>query len=230
MGQTEESSRLVTVQYSDPLGEVLSLFSEHGAHRVLVSNSDKKNDPLHPPVLLSQMDIVRYLQAHNHHLGSILDVTVPDLVARSCARREKRLGEAARRMEQEHHHQVPTVTFKTTAMKTFEQIAHDPSISALPIVDDEDCLVADIGPQDLRGLNKARLQELTKPVLMFLKSKHGDLIAPFTCHERFTLSQIMAAFVLRKAYRLWWVDQDGHIQGVITMTDVLGSFLDPSFF
>ncbi|KAI8337563.1 hypothetical protein BC941DRAFT_396441 [Chlamydoabsidia padenii] len=215
IGQTEESSKLVTVQCTDSLGQVLSLLSEHGGHRVLVNNSNNPNDPV---VLLSQMDIVRYLQAHNHHLGTILDITVPQLVKMSHSRRQQQLGRMVT--------QVSSVSMKTTAMRTFEQIAHDPLISALPIVDDDGCLVADIGPQDLRGLNKDRLQELAKPVLMFLKSKHGDLVAPFTCHERFTLSQIMAAFVLRKAYRLWWVDQDGHVQGVITMTDVLGSFLE----
>ncbi|ORZ11242.1 hypothetical protein BCR42DRAFT_421824 [Absidia repens] len=221
IGQTEESSRLVTVQYSDSLKDVLSLFSEHGGHRVLVSSKDGQQ----PPILLSQMDVVRYLQAHNHQLGAILNENVPALVEKASLRRQKRLHLQNDQQQQQQH----LVTFKTTAIKAFEQMAHDPFISALPIVDDEDCLVGDISPQDLRGLNKARLQDLSKPVLMFLKSSHGDLVAPHTCHDRFTLSQIMAAFVLRKASRLWWTDQDEHVISVITLTDVLGSFLDDSF-
>ncbi|ORZ18002.1 hypothetical protein BCR42DRAFT_412947 [Absidia repens] len=223
IGQTEESSTLVTVQYSDALVDVLHLFTEHGAHRVLVTS--KENQQEQPPVFISQMDIMRYLQAHNHHMGAILDKTVPDLIQQSPKRRQKR-----RHLGQQKEKLV-SVTFKTTALKAFEQLAHDhPFINALPILDDEDYLVGDISPKDLRTLNKARLNDLSKPVLMFLKSNRGDdNIAPMTCHHRFTLSQIMAAFVLRKASRLWWVDQDGHVLGVITLTDVLGYFLDDSY-
>ncbi|KAI8093365.1 uncharacterized protein BX664DRAFT_329518 [Halteromyces radiatus] len=220
IGQTNESSRLVTVQSTDSLEDVISLFSEHGAHRVLV-NSNQGGQP----TLLSQMDVIRYLQAHNHHLGKILDITVPSLVTASLVRRQQRLGI----QQQQEEEKIKSVTFKTTAMKAFEQMANDPYISALPIVDDDDTLVGDLSPQDLRGLNKARLQDLAKPVLMFLKSRNGDLIEPFTCHHRFTLSQLMASVVLRRAYRLWWIDQEtGYIQGVITLTDLLGSFLDPT--
>ncbi|CAO3598613.1 unnamed protein product [Absidia cylindrospora] len=223
IGQTEESSTLVTVQYSDALVDVVHLFSEQGAHRVLVSSKENQQDQ--PPVFISKMDIVHYLQAHNHHMGAILDKTVPDLVQQSSKHHQKR------HHPEQQKKQVTSVTFKTTALKAFEQLAHDhPFTSALPILDDEGCLVGDISPKDLRILNKTRLQDLSKPVLMFLKSSHGDdNLAPMTCHHRFTLSQIMAAFILRKASRLWWIDQEGHVLGVITLTDVLGYFLDDSF-
>ncbi|KAI9308589.1 hypothetical protein BJ944DRAFT_236855 [Cunninghamella echinulata] len=220
IGQTEESSKLVTVQLSDSLEYVLSLFSEHGAHRVLVQQTNEQQ-----PILLSQMDVIRYLQSHNHHLGSILDETVPSLVEKSLIRKRHQ-SLLQNRHYSDKNQQVVSLNFKTTAMNAFLQIANNPHISALPIVDDINTLVGEISPQDLRGLNRDRLQELTKPVLMFLKSRNGDLYAPVTVHHRFTLSQIMAAIVLRNAYRLWWIDQDGHIKGVITLTDVLGSFLD----
>ncbi|CAO3645726.1 unnamed protein product [Cunninghamella blakesleeana] len=220
IGQTDESSKLVTVQYSDSLEYVISLFSEHGAHRVLVQQQQGQS-----PILLSQMDMIRYLQSHNHHLGSILDKTVPILVEKSLIRKQQQQqGEDSSSILFDE--KVTSINFKTTAMNAFLQIANNPHISSLPIVDDMNTLVGDISPQDLRGLNRHRLQELAKPVLMFLKSRNGDLYAPITVHHRFTLSQIMASIVLRKAYRLWWVDQDGHIKGVITLTDVLGSFLD----
>jgi CBS domain-containing protein len=92
-------------------------------------------------------------------------------------------------------------------------------------VDDNDDLVGEISAKDLRGLNRNRWDSLSKPVVMFLKASQGDLAAPLTCHDRFTLSQIMSAFVLRKAYRLWWMDNNtGELKGVITLTDILSTF------
>ncbi|KAI8339006.1 hypothetical protein BC941DRAFT_451316 [Chlamydoabsidia padenii] len=201
IGHVNEKSRWVTFHYSDALVDVMGLLTEsHPA--VLVSGKDD-------PALLTQMDILRYLQAHNHHLGSILDETVPRLV------------------KQITHQQVNKITFKATAYHAFNQLMRDSSLtSALPIVDDENYLLSDIGLQDVWGIDKARWHE---PVLIFQRS-HRGVVAPFTIHDRFTLSQIMAAMVLRKANRLWWIDQDGHIQGVVTPSDVLGFFLDDAFF
>ncbi|ORX54110.1 hypothetical protein DM01DRAFT_1383482 [Hesseltinella vesiculosa] len=208
MGNTDESSHLVTVSRSDGLKQVLSLFTEHGAHRVLVQPENEGD----APVLLSQMDLVRYFQAHNHHLGPILDATVPSLVVN---------GQRLHKPQS-----MESITFKTKATDAFDQLARHPTINAVPIVDDDEVLVGDLSPEDLRGLNKERLQQLDRPVLMFLRDSHGELYPPFTCHARFTLSQLMASIVLRNAHRLWWVDVEGHVQGIITLTDVLGAFIN----
>ncbi|KAI8366694.1 uncharacterized protein BYT42DRAFT_549776 [Radiomyces spectabilis] len=205
IGMTDESSRLVTIRPTDSLESVIALLSNN-SHRVLVQGENT-------PVLLSQMDIVKYLHSHNHQLGAaILDLTVPTIVEKALARR--------------HHDQsVISINFKTTALDAFVEMAHR-QIGALPIVDDTDTLVADISPKDLRGLNRNRFDTLAKPVIIYLKTSHGELCPPFTCHERFTLSQIMAAFVLRKAQRIWWCNQDGRLNGVITLSDFLGTFID----
>lgn len=203
--QIGHSERLVTVQSSDGLLDVIALLTRQNTHQVLVANEQNK-----PPILLSQMDILRYLQAHNHHLGPILDLTVPRLV---------QLG------SQQAQSKIKPITYKTTAFNAFQQLARDAGIDTLPVVDDEGYLVSDLGPQDLQGMDKSRFQELKKPILMFLKSNRRDLVAaPFTCHERFTLSQIMSALVLGKTSQLWWIGQDGHIKDVITPTNVLSAF------
>jgi CBS-domain-containing membrane protein len=204
--QTSPSERLVTVQASDALLDVIALLTRQNTHQVLVTNEQRQ-----PPILLSQMDLLRYLQAHNHHLGPILDLTVPRLVQLDS---------------QQARPTFNTATYKITAFSAFQQLARDAGIGALPIVDDEGYLVNDLGPQDLQGIDKSRFQELKKPILMFLKSNRRDLVVtPFTCHERFTLSQIMSALVLGKTSRLWWIGQDGHIKDVITPTNALCAFI-----
>ncbi|KAL0090453.1 hypothetical protein J3Q64DRAFT_1696821 [Phycomyces blakesleeanus] len=206
IGLTEESAKLVTVKHTDPLAYLIRLFSTHGVHRVLVQGQGS-------PVLLSQMDVLRYLQNNNHRLGSILDISTATLVKLSLE------------LRQISENNVISTDCRVTALKAFLEIANNPHISALAVVENDKTLVAEISPQDLRGLNKDRFDALAKPVLMYIKASRGELYPPFTCHDRFTLSHIMAAVVLRKAPRLWWCDDEGHLKGLITLTDILGVFL-----
>lgn len=196
IGMTE---KLTILKSSDSLDKLLNLFTFEKTHRVLIEQADSAY------VLLSQMDLIRFFQAFNHQLGSsVLDLTVPDI--KPCGIRS-------------------SLNYKCTAAEAFLKLAADHTISSLPIVDDNDDLVGEISAKDLRGLNRNRWDSLLKPVVMFLKTSQGDLSAPLTCHDRFTLSQIMSAFVLRKAYRLWWMDNDtGELKGVITLTDILSTF------
>ncbi|KAI9314162.1 hypothetical protein BX666DRAFT_1971054 [Dichotomocladium elegans] len=209
IGMTPESSKLVTVRPTDTLEYVIKLLSSHRAHRVLVQSDDQ------PPVLLSQMDLARYLQAHNHELGPILDLTTPTVVERAKVRR--------------HETDISIVLalpYRITAKEAFATLAQS-SVGALAIVDPVDnTLVSELSPEQLRGLNRDRFSALQRPVIMYLKEHDGDLYPPLTCHDRFTLSQVLTAFVLRKAHRLWWCDEDGHVKGVITLSDLLGIFLD----
>ena len=191
--------KLTVLKSSDPLEKLLNVFTIEKRHRILIE-TDTANF-----VLLSQMDLIRFFQAFNHQLGSyILDLTVPDIKV---------------------HGVSDSLHYKSTAAEAFLKLAADHSLSALPIVDDNDDLIGEISAKDLRGLNRNRWDSLSKPVVMFLKTSQGDLYAPLTCHDRFTLSQIMSAFVLRKAYRLWWTNTStGELKGVITLTDILSTF------
>ncbi|KAI8088026.1 uncharacterized protein B0P05DRAFT_531167 [Gilbertella persicaria] len=183
---------------SDNLSELLSLFSSAKTHRVLI-----QHEGIH--VLLSQMDLIHFFQASNHQLGStILDLPISEIKSNGVKLH---------------------INYKCTAAEAFLKLAADDHISALPVIDDNGDLITDISAQDVRGLNRNRWESLMKPVVMYLKSSHGDLIPPFTCHDRFTLSQVMSAFVIRKAHRLWWMDyQTGELKGVITLTDILSTF------
>ncbi|KAI7849831.1 hypothetical protein BDC45DRAFT_519705 [Circinella umbellata] len=203
-GRTAESSQLVSVRLTDSLEYVMELFSTHTAHRVLVLQDTT-------PILLSQMDVVKYLQSHNHELGPILDLTTPTIVEHVKARRSEK--------------PLAALNYRCTAMDAFLQLAQA-RVGALAIVDDDDDMVGELSPENLRGINRHRFDSLQKPVVMYLKESQGDLYPPLTCHDRFTLSQLMTAFTLRKAHRLWWIDEQGHVKGVITLSDFLGTFLD----
>ncbi|KAI8375400.1 hypothetical protein EDC96DRAFT_572023 [Choanephora cucurbitarum] len=194
---------LSILKSSDSLAELLQLFSSAKVHRVLIQQYDGTY------VLLSQMDLIRFFQASNHQIGS----TILDLPA----------------SEIKSNHATARLDYKCTAAEAFLTLAANDQISALPVMDGNGDLITDISAQDVRGLSRARWDSLMKPVVMYLKSSHGDLIPPSTCHDRFNLSQVMSAFVLRKAHRLWLVDyQTGELKGVITLTDIFTTFVSHS--
>jgi CBS-domain-containing membrane protein len=192
------TEHLTILESSNSLQELLELFSVHRMHRVLILHQSDI-------VLLSQMDLIRFLQAFNHQLGSdMLDMPINEIQASAIKSK---------------------LNYKCTAAEAFLKLAADNTVSALPIVDDNDDLIGEISAQDLRGLNRNRWDSLLKPVVMFLKLSHGELYPPLTCHDRFTLSQVMSSFVLRKTHRLWWMDyQTTDLKGVITLTDILATF------
>ncbi|KAI7907096.1 uncharacterized protein BX663DRAFT_494817 [Cokeromyces recurvatus] len=190
---------LTILNSADSLRQLLDCFSFEKTHRVLIQQ--QSNGEL---VLLSQMDLIRFFQAYNHQLGSdILDLPVSNIKSSGIK---------------------STLNYRSTAAEGFLKLAADDRISALPILDDNGDLIGEISAQDLRGLNRNRWDTLMKPVVMFLKASHGDLYPPLTCHDQFTLSQVMSAFVLRKTYRLWWVDYASFkLKGVISLTDILST-------
>ncbi|KAI9486593.1 MAG: hypothetical protein EXX96DRAFT_549656 [Benjaminiella poitrasii] len=190
---------LTIFKHTDGLRQLLDCFSYEKTHRVLVQQMDGKL------VLLSQMDLIRFFQAYNHQLGSsVLDLPLAEIRSSGIE---------------------TSLTYRSTAAEAFLKLAGDDRISALPILDDHGDLIGEISAQDLRGLNRNRWDALLKPVVMFLKASHGDLYPPLTCHDRFTLSQVMSAFVLRQTYRLWWMGYDSRaLKGIISLTDILATF------
>ncbi|KAI8978404.1 hypothetical protein BDB01DRAFT_860969 [Pilobolus umbonatus] len=195
----ELAEQLTILNSTDSVDKLVELFSYAHIHRVLIRQESNMT-------LLSQMDLVRFFHSYNHLVGSdILDLTTAHIVRKN-----------------DH---LVSISYKSTAAEAFLKLAANKQITALPIIDDNDELVAEISAMDMRGLNRDRWDDLLKPVMMFLKTSHGDIYPPLTCHDQFTLSQIMTAFVLRKAYRLWWIDLfSGEMKGVVTMTDIFNVF------
>ncbi|CAG8640348.1 6743_t:CDS:2 [Ambispora leptoticha] len=224
IGLSPESTHLTIRHPSDSLQELLVLFTHHKVHRVLVTSqvpsspdetiNDVINEDLIQPCFISQTDVIRFLVKHNHQLGEILDLPASEAANRASLSR--RGGFAA----------LSTITIHDQALTAFRKIYED-KVNAVAILNDEGMLVGEISAADLRGLNRNRLNDLKKPVIMFLNTCKGGLIKPLTCRQRYTLSQVMSGIMLSKVHRAWFVDDDDIPIGVITLSDILYMFLSP---
>lgn len=93
-------------------------------------------------------------------------------------------------------------------------------------LDSDGALVAEMSAADLRGINPNRIEDLHRPVLVYLKTCQGSLKKPLSCRARFSLGQLMSGVVLNHGHRSWLVDDEHRPVGCITLSDILAVFLE----
>jgi len=203
----------------------LDLFTRKKIHRVLVTDrrpaededtGEVINEDEVKPCFVSQTDVVRFLFQNNHQLGKILDTYASEVSSKAIHLTENVGGDLS--------DQISSITIHDQALTAFKKI-HQDGFSAVAVIEDDGVLVEEVSAADLRGLNRERLFDLKKPVIMFLKSCKGTLIKPLTCHGKFTLSQVMAGIIRNKAHRAWVIDENDIPVGIITLSDILSMFV-----
>ncbi|KAG0290401.1 hypothetical protein BGZ97_006182 [Linnemannia gamsii] len=228
VGMTKGSSKLWTCQPSLSLTQLIELFTKHRVHRILVLEdipvrTDQADSEENTAMelaqqarkpsagrLVSQTDVIRYLLEHNHELGSILDISADGIAGHALTYAEEYLDEAT------------ASKLKRTPVSITIQNRLDFLMTGL---DSDGSLVAEMSAADLRGINPNRIQDLHRPVLVYLKTCQGSLKRPLSCRVKFSLGQLMSGVVLNHAHRSWLVDDEDRPVGCITLSDILAVFL-----
>ncbi|KAJ2541942.1 hypothetical protein GGF49_003256 [Coemansia sp. RSA 1853] len=161
---------------------------------------------------LTQYDVVRFIQHHNHELGSSLDTPILNV-----ARVHAPLEPSARG-------HMPHITIRDTALRALV-LLRDSHNSALPVVDADGRLVTEFAATMLRGLTASSIGLLGKPVLAYMFGLRMPVLSPYIVHENFTLSQVMSGLLRMNCRRAWLVDREERPVAVISLTDVLNHFL-----
>ncbi|KAG0018083.1 hypothetical protein BGZ81_010401 [Podila clonocystis] len=225
VGMTKNSSKLI------------ELFTKHHVHRILVLDTipvrtDDNDDidealeamPRQQPKgrLVSQTDVIRFLLEHNHQLGSILDLQADHVAGHALKYAAEYLDEES---QQKLKQQPASITIQSQAWIALQKMS-TMRASSVAIVDANGALVAEMSAADLRGLNPDRFQDLTRPVMVYLKTSQGGLHRPLSCRAKFSLGQILSGVVRSHAHRSWLVDEEEKPVGCITLSDILSVFLE----
>lgn len=99
--------------------------------------------------------------------------------------------------------------------------------SAVPVVDPEDerTLLYTLSVSDIRGLNRKNVGDLALPVGAYLFARSGEKPAvPVTVAFSDTLEDAMQKLLGGKIHRVWVTDAQGHVDGVVTASDILTQF------
>ncbi|KAJ1965945.1 hypothetical protein GGI12_000423 [Dipsacomyces acuminosporus] len=228
----KHASQVISADAS--LEELVRLFTKLGQHRVLVSDlgrpspehrhqrvpdgaaSENENDDIlgdsgdgqSSVCGLTQSDVVRFIQRHNHQLGRQLDVTAADIASAKPSPSPA----------------LPQLTIREPALSAMKKL-RDTHTSALPVVDYDGRLVTEVAGTSLRYLTIDKLGLLGKPVLAYMFGLRLPVASPYVIHANFTLSQIMTGLLRMNCRRAWLVDEEERPTSVISLTDVLAQFL-----
>jgi CBS domain-containing protein len=158
-----------------------------GFHRVLVHGNKKHH-------LVSQSDVVTFLNKNISRLSSLKDEPVSKFSKKT----------------------VITIKSDSTAFAAFRELLIQ-EVLAAPIVDKDEKLVGAISLSDTRGLNKSTINELSLPVLDYLKKQSSKSIVVLDSKDTFATAVNKLAG--NHAHRAWVVENE-KVTGVVSLTDI----------
>ncbi|KAJ2753367.1 hypothetical protein H4R27_002180 [Coemansia aciculifera] len=185
------------------------------------SDDDDEEDGTSQMWGLTQYDVLHFIQHHNHQLGHpILDMPATSIASTKPLTSTAVISQSP---DSRHTSLLPALTIRDSALSAMKQL-RDSHTSALPVVDIDGRLIAEIAGTGMRYLTEDKIGFLGKPVLAFIYGLQLPKANPYVIHEHFTMSQIMTGLLRMNSYRAWLVDNEERPICAISTTDIL-SFL-----
>jgi len=187
------------VELSTPLLGLIDIFAQ-GIHRVPVV--DRSTAKLLN--FISQSDLLRYFAENMYLIGDTAYKTIQNLGL---------VGGGV------HFCKVSAPVIGALLLIVSKRV------SAIPALDDSGVLRGTISASDLRGLGPEDFPNLMRPVFDYLASKHPKSLFPLTCTPDDTLEYAIMKMAATKVHRLWCIDKDRKILGIVSITDVMKSYI-----
>eukprot|EP00211_Chloroparvula_japonica_P017742 CAMPEP_0119121592 /NCGR_PEP_ID=MMETSP1310-20130426/2151_1 /TAXON_ID=464262 /ORGANISM="Genus nov. species nov., Strain RCC2339" /LENGTH=298 /DNA_ID=CAMNT_0007111163 /DNA_START=132 /DNA_END=1024 /DNA_ORIENTATION=- len=202
-----DAMNLSKVDVFMPLSATLSLYHlvewfTRGIHRVPVLNDEGTVEGI-----VSQSSVLRFIA---NHLDSIPESVLNRTVA------SHGLGGKG----------VTAVASKISAADAFRKLSAD-YMDAAPVVSEAtNSIIGTFSVSALRGILLVDIETaLSKNVEHFVMQKHTKPISEQVCKANETLRDILKRLAKSGGHRLWIVDDDLHPIGVITLTDLMRTFM-----
>jgi len=196
----------VSVKHSSSLYDLMREFSDKQVHRVGVLNNEG--------VLLgiiSQWKFIEFIHKNIHYFGKLAQKTVGEL----------KLG----------YKHVLTVTSNQLAIDAFRLMTRH-NVLGVAVVDQQGFPVGNISARDLKGISRTAdfwpaLYMSVEKFLEFVSQKsmrpENNLI---TCSPYDTLDKVLMLLVTNHIHRLFILDEQGNLTGVIALYDIIQTLLD----
>jgi len=98
-------------------------------------------------------------------------------------------------------------------------------VSAVPVLSVDGKLVGNFSASDLRGIGSEDYPNLLRPIKEYLSQHNFKSLFPITCSASETLENVLCKMVATKVHRVWVVDSEKRLLGVVSITDVMRAFL-----
>jgi len=122
---------------------------------------------------------------------------------------------------------VITVGSETPVIGVLDLLAQH-NISAVPVVDERGVAIGVYANSDIVDMARRRtFTDLDRPVSDILQRRGAHQVI-HSCHPKDTLQQVLQRFNESKVHRLIAIDRQGRVLGIVSLSDILKAFLDPS--
>ncbi|KAI3761514.1 hypothetical protein L1987_51932 [Smallanthus sonchifolius] len=231
IGHCLESLSLWTLNPSTSILDCMEVFSK-GIHRALVPLDGKMENLAGVELvesastyrMLTQMDLIKFLKGHESELKHVFDQTIHELSILVepifGVTNHTKVIDAIKSMRAGSLNAVPIVE------------------STNPVTEDHSLLVNGIGRKvmgtfsatDLRGCPVSQLQSfLTVSVMeytMGLLSVSANMAGSsprelVTCYSESRLGEVVGKLVANHVHRVWVVDRNGLLEGLVSLTDII---------
>mmetsp|Transcript_7993 Transcript_7993/g.8820 ORF Transcript_7993/g.8820 Transcript_7993/m.8820 type:complete len:359 (+) Transcript_7993:54-1130(+) len=192
----DTSSVYNAYEFDTPLSQILNDFQK-GIHRVAVGKDGKLTS------ILSQSTVLRYLAKNVSHLSkyakreTVMNIGIGTIGTGSLLK----------------------INYTTPTIEAFYMLYLN-NKSALPIVDNEGTLLANLSISDLRGISTRNFASLLLPVLEFISCQVSEFRPPITVDISDPFETVLLKLAATKVHRVW-VKNNAELAGVISLTDVM---------
>lgn len=202
-----EGRRVWPVKLETSLDKVFDLFWM-GIHRVPVIESTGRIT-----TVLTQSDVIAFLAQNIHILGESRWRTLEELNVSAVVDK------------------VEAASMEELTIKAVHRL-YAKQVSAIPVVDSEGRLVANLSASDLRYLRRSNMTDLMLPLYKFLCLRRAlskryvsidndKSLHPLTARLSDTLESAIFKLAATRVHRLWLVDDEFKPIGAISLTDCM---------
>jgi len=197
-----ENAKRFEVNASDSVSTLIEPFTK-GVHRVVVKRDGGDNPATNE--LVTQSDLVRWIFHARYAFG---ETTYTQRV------------EVADQLVGFFNHKPIVIRDTETAIEGFRKAAIA-NIHGVGIVDANGVLVGTLSASDLRSLDAEHLRFATLPSIEFVKKFSPASAKPVTATKTDSLRTVMQRMLEHRVHRVWIVDAENKVVGVITMSDII---------
>ncbi|GJY25133.1 SNF1-related protein kinase regulatory subunit gamma-like PV42a [Tanacetum coccineum] len=229
IGHCLESLSLWTLNPNTSIMDCMEVFSK-GIHRAMVPlDSNMENvagvelvESASSYRMLTQMDLMRFLKGHESDLKHVNDRTIRDLGALVepifGVTNHTKVIDAIKSMRAGSLNAVPIIESVNPTTEDHSQLGKGRKV------------IGTFSATDLRGCPVSHLQswlpqsvmEYTTSLLSVAASMAGSTPRELvTCYAESRLGEVVDKVVANHVHRVWVVDPDGLLQGLVSLTDII---------
>ncbi|KAF8103362.1 hypothetical protein N665_0188s0299 [Sinapis alba] len=232
IGHCPEGRSLWSLNPNTSIMDCMEILSK-GIHRVLVpldSNVENTSGPelvesASAYTMLTQMDLVSFFLDQSSHLQAILSRTVTDLSAVKdnvlAITSQARVKDAVKCMSMAMLNAVPIVEASRDEEEDYTQLVDGKNrrvVGTFSASDLKGCHLATL--RSWLPLNALEFAEKIPRTPLFASTPGRELV---TCHVTSTLAQVIRMATTKRVHRVWVVDKNDGLQGLVSLTDIIAA-------